>query len=552
MPFLMLLPMPLLMLRNNAQSHMKKKMLDIKSISRNMKTLISACLLLLAVPINGQAQLASLIDTVNLTAEFTGTLNGHHYSPYWMANNRYGLSCVEDNWAMMRVGAFHDIGGPGANNYDPFNLNPGNTPTTIKNWQTGWGADFAYITGSDARMVVQQLYADIQYKKVRLSIGAKQRPSEGLNPLLSSGGMADGNNHRPIPQIRIELPDFWTIPGTKGWLALKAHIAYGAFTDNRWQRDFAAAGTVYSKNSLYHTKAGYLRIGNAEKFPLTITGGLEMNTQFAGTAYNLGVRDDDNTGRFSGGTLKMKHNLRAFWDAFALSGSDATDAQYSNTEGNTVGAWHLSLDYHGDGWGARAYAQHLFEDHSQLFWQYGWKDMMWGLEARLPKNPIVSTVVYEYLNSRDQSGPIYHDHTANVPDQVSAIDNYYNHVIYGAWQMAGYGLGNGLFLSPVYNNDGRITFRHNRIKAHHFGLMGQPTREIGYRALFSWERSWGTYSDPLLNPMEGWTLLLETTWKPRFLRGWGAALSFGHNGGRLFNNSNGLQLTISWNGIAHL
>lgn len=528
------------------------KMFETKRHIRRLLIVLGACMCAGGLPMTGHAQLRYLVDTVMLKAEFSGTISNNHYSPYWMANNRYGLSCVEDNWAVMRLGAFHDIGGSEANSYNPFGLIDNNTLKSTKKWQTGWGADFAYISGTDARMVVQQLYADIQYKKVRLSIGAKERMSEGLNPLLSSGGMADGINHRPIPQVRIELPDFWSIPGTKGWLALKAHIAYGAFTDNRWQRDFAASGTVYSKNSLYHTKAGYLRIGNVEKFPLTITGGLEMNTQFAGTAYNLGVRDDDQTGRFTGGTLHMKHNLRAFWDAFALSGSDATDAQYSNTEGNTVGAWHLSLDYHGEGWGVRAYAQHLFEDHSQLFWQYGWKDMMWGVEAALPRNPLLSQIVYEYLNSRDQSGPIYHDHTATIPDQVSAADNYYNHAIYGAWQMAGYGLGNALFLSPIYNNDGRITFRHNRIKAHHFGLMGQPTKDVGYRALFSWERSWGTYPNPLIDPMEGWTLLLETTWKPRCLKGWGASFSYGHNGGRLFQNSNGLQLTILWNGIAHL
>lgn len=526
-------------------------MYDNRKLSRLAKVFICLGLLVVVIPVCGRAQLVGLIDTVKVKAEFTGTFSANHYSPYWMANNKYGLSCVEDNWAVMRIGAFHDIGGSEANSYNPFRLNENNGRKSIKNWQTGWGADFAYVSGADARMVVQQLYADVQYKKVRLSIGAKERPSEGLNPLLSSGGMADGINHRPIPQVRIELPDYWNIPGTKGWLALKAHIAYGAFTDNRWQRDFAAVGSVYSKNSLYHTKAGYLRIGNIEKFPLTLTGGLEMNTQFAGTAYNLGVRDDDNTGRFYGGTLRMKHNLRAFWDAFALSGSDATDAQYSNTEGNTVGAWHLSIDYHGEGWGVRAYAQHMFEDHSQLFWQYGWKDIMWGLEASMPKNPFVSTIVYEYLNSRDQSGPIYHDHTATIHDQVSAADNYYNHAIYGAWQMAGYGLGNALFLSPAYNNDGRITFRHSRIKAHHVGLMGQPTSQLAYRALFSWERSCGTYPNPLINPVEGWTLLLETTWKPRFLQGWGAALSYGHNGGNLFHNSNGLQLTISWNGIAH-
>ena len=84
-----------------------------------------------------------------------------------------------------------------------------------------------------------------------------------LNPTLSSGGLTSGMNARPIPQVRFEVPDFWTIPGTGNWLALRGYIGYGMYTDNKWQRDFVGGTkSIYSKNSLYHTKAGFLRIGN--------------------------------------------------------------------------------------------------------------------------------------------------------------------------------------------------------------------------------------------------------------------------------------------------
>lgn len=489
--------------------------------------LMAFCLLAALPLVSSRAQFSRVVDTLNLHAELSGTLSHGEYSPWWMSNNRYGLASVKDNWSVMRLSAMRDI-----------------AHDRGRHWQVGWGADLAYVSGSGAHAVVQQLYADIQYKRVRLSIGAKERSNGDLNSLLSSGDLASGSNCRPMPQVRLELPEFWNIPGLNGWLAIRGHIAYGCLTDDDWQSDFVAAGGKYSQHSLYHTKAGFLRVGNEKKFPLTFTIGLEANTQFAGTAYNVSP---------SIPKMKMDHDLKAFWDAFTLGGHDATDLSYKpNVQGNTLGAWHFSLDYHGDGWKARAYAQHVYDDHSQLFIQYGWKDMLWGLEAELPKNPVVSNIVYEYLSTTDQTGPIYHDYTHNVKDQISAADDYYNHGLYAAWQHAGFGNCNGLLISPVYNKDHRITFRHNRIRAHHLGLMGQPLSELGYRFLFSYEKSWGTYNDPLVNPLEGWTLLAEASYKPRFLKGWGARLGYGHNGGKLFRNSNGLQFTITWDGIARL
>ena len=47
-----------------------------------------------------------------------------------------------------------------------------------------------------------------------------------------------------------------------------------------------------------------------------------------------------------------------------------------------------------------------------------------GLEVTLPANPFVNKFVYEYLGFKDQSGPVYWDHTPSIPEQVSGTDNY--------------------------------------------------------------------------------------------------------------------------------
>lgn len=482
------------------------------------------------------AQVSRLTDTLLLRSELKGMTGNGKHAPLWLSNNQYGLASIDNRALVWSLAVGRDI-----------------KNDTERNWRVGYGAKLGAIVDTERNWVVQELYADVQYKALRLSLGQKERPAEMLNPLLSSGGLVMSNNARPLPQVRLEVPDFWAVPGTNGWLSLRGHVAYGAYTDNKWQRDFVGSNSgAYSANSLYHSKAGFVRLGNAIKFPVTIDGGLEMHTQFSGTAYNIHLRDDDKTGAKSG-SITMPRNFKAFWDALIPGGSDPTDGIYSNRQGNTVGAWHLAINIHGmdwdadELWKARLYAQHVFEDESQLFWQYGWRDIMVGTEINLPQNPIVSDIVYEYLTTRDQSGPIYHDKTPQIPDQISALDNYYNHGIYGAWQHAGFGLGNALLLSPIYNSKGQLTFVHNRINAHHASIKGNPTKEIDYRLMFSHIKSWGTYSSPLTDPQSGWTMLASIGYQPKWLSNCRVGFTYGHNGGKLLGNSNGYQLSFGWN-----
>ena len=473
--------------------------------------------------IAASAQLSRLADTLHLRAEMTATASHGDFAPYWMTNNRYGLASVGNNWGTTRLG-----------------ISRLQQDDANRLWQVGWGLEMApLLEKGNSRFVMQQAYADVQYKKVRLSVGAKERPSELRNNALSSGGLATGINARPIPQALFELPDFWEIPGTRGWLAIKGRLGYGFYTDSHWQQDFAVENTPFSKHSYYHTKAGFLRIGNEDKLPVSITGGLEMNTQFGGKYYVKGQPDR---------TMDLWKGLGSFYDVLVFRGDDPTDGDYSNESGNVVGSWHLSIDYKGDGWGARGYAEHFFEDQSQLFWQYGWKDMLWGAEINLPKNPIVSDIVYEYLYMKHQSGPIFHDHTPNVPDQVSAADQYYFHNLYGAWQHHGFVSGSGLIISPLYN-DGLITVLHTRIIAHHLGISGNPIESLSYRLLWSAQKSWGTYRVPLIDPLTGWTMMAELRYAPARCKGLSLGLAYGHNGGELLGNSNGVQLTLGWNGI---
>ena len=484
---------------------------------------LTLCFFFLSLCCRGQ--ISRIVENVEYKAEATGTFSKGDMAPFWFSSNRYGLATTNPNSGYLRVGITRDI-----------------RNDSLRNWKVGYGADLAVPMGMDKHFVLQQLYADIQWKNLRLAIGQKERLLELKNSLLSSGGLGTGINARPLPQIRLEVPEFLVIPGTRHWLAVKGYIAYGAYTDNKWQHKHNRnTKNKYTANSLYHTKAGFLRIGNKEKFPISLTGGLEMSCQFAGYAWNMleggRIYDED-----------LPSGWKAFWHAFIPGGSDSNDGDFPNKEGNQVGSWHMSLDYSGEKWNARAYAEHFFEDESQMFLQYNWKDMLVGIEVEFPKNKWIHTLLYENLGTMHQSGPVYHDATETLPEQISGKDEYYNNHVYGAWQHAGFTMGTPLLLSPIYNKDGSITIRHNRIRAHHIGAYGELTENLSWRVLYTRHYSLGTYNYPLLDPQKNNYLLTEVSYHIPRIKGLSCTLAYGHNSKGIMPRSNGCMLTIRYQG----
>jgi len=487
-------------------------------------------LLFAAFSLNTFAQ--NLGKGIAYSAELSSTVSDGAFAPFWLTSNKYGLSSVENCSGYIRGGVFRSL-----------------ETDSLKKWKVGYGADMVVPINYTSKFIIQQLYGELEYKKGRLTIGAKEYPLEMKNAELSSGDLTYSTNSRPVPQVRLELNDFWDIPGTRKWFGFKGHIAYGVFTDSKWQKD-NNAGTlnVYTKGAKYHSKSGYVRVGNEEVFPLTLVGGVHFCAQFGGEAWNVGKRIDD-TSDFNGEHVTMNNGFNSYLRAFFPGGSDASDGAYANAEGNQLGSYQASLTYKGKGWSVKGYAEHFFEDHSMMFFQYEWKDFLWGLECNLPRNPFVSTFVYEFLNTKQQTGAIYHDHTESIPEQISGADNYYNHNIYGSWQHWGQAIGNPLLLSPIYNNDGSLLFRNNRITAHHIGISGDPCSELHYRFLYSHVKSLGTYSEPHTDPKTANYFMAEATYSPRKINGLSVTLAYGLNGGNLIGSSNGGMITISKKGV---
>ncbi len=467
-------------------------------------------------------------------------------TPLWLNANKHGLSSLERNNGYLRGSLIRPL-----------------STDSARRWALGYGVDVAVPVNYTSHVVVQQAFVEARWLHGVLSVGAKEYPMELKNQTLSSGSQTLGINARPVPQVRLALPEYWTLPILNGWLQLKGHVAYGMMTDDSWQHDFTKRQSKYTDHTLYHSKAGYLRIGNEGYFcPLSVELGLEMAAEFGGTPYNM------EDGKMV--SQPTEKNLKGFWHAFIPGGADARDGEYGNVAGNQLGSWLMRINYDADRWTAHAYADHFFEDHSQMlfldydgygegdewmahkkrrYYRYALKDMLWGLELNFKYTRWIKNIVFEYLYTKYQSGPYNHDHTINIPDHMAGMDDYYNHSVYTGWQHWGQVIGNPLYRSPIYNDNGTVEVLDNRFVAYHLGIDGQPSSRFGYRLLGTYQKGWGTYAKPFTKMHHNVSFLAEGNY--RFNHGWqvkaGYSMDFGSN--QMLGHNAGFQLTVSKHGV---
>jgi hypothetical protein len=112
-------------------------------------------------------------------------------------------------------------------------------------------------------------------------------------------------------------------------------------------------------------------------------------------------------------------------------------------------------------------------------------------------------------------------------------------------------MGNPLYLSPLYNEDGTIQVKNNRFVAWHLGLSGNPIVRLNYRILTTWQRGYGNYHVLFMDPEENVSLLAEASYQmPR--GGWQVKAAFGMDSGKIYCDNIGCQLTVVKTGLLNL
>lgn len=404
---------------------------------------------------------------------------------------------------------------------------------------------------ADHKTYLQQCYVNLSYQSFFIEAGSREEKPVLRDELLSTGSFVKGINAKPIPQVHFGTDVFWTVPYTKDWLQVDFDFGYGKFMDSEYHKEkFYQEGSKnsrYAAGTYYHQKHLYFRSNPNKRF--FAIAGVEHVVQFAGTRY-----------RYENGELTIKKkpsNMKAFWQVILPLGDSNYFENNSNEDwvfGNHIGmmtaqlGWNINKDHQ-----IQAYLDNPFEDGSGMRKGNGW-DGLWGLQYnnKATGRQYIRNAVAEYFQSTNQSGPLQWDGgdypepiRSQIHDFVTGNDNYYNHYFYDGYAYYGMVPGNALITSPIYNKDGYLGFRDNRIRAWHVGVNGEITDRLSYLIKGSYREGWGTYQLPLSIKHHSFDAMVQGIYS---VGPWQFSAAYAFDKGNIYGDCSTFNLKIGFHG----
>ncbi|MDE6378946.1 MAG: capsule assembly Wzi family protein [Muribaculaceae bacterium] len=415
--------------------------------------------------------------------------------------------------------------------------------TEYDRWNEGtktWGKS------SDRRNAFRltELFGELKYRAVFLTLGMKNSHSLIVDDHLSSGDLTRSNNASPIPGIAAGFLDFVDIPFTNGWVQINGEIMYGKMTDSEFKkREFNYYYGCLAQNLWYNYKRCYFRTNPHKNFYITI--GMQAAGMFAGS--NVKYR----------GGLIIKSENRGFrlgdvWQMFFPR--EGGENYYT---GNHLGSWDFKADYRfRNGSKLSAYFEWPWEDGSGIGRMNGW-DGLWGLRYDFGKKGIVSKAVVEYLDFTNQSGPIHFDPDDNPFNPLTGLaqgaDDYYNSDYYGAYANYSMSIGTPFLMAPIYNRNGCMEYLHNRARGFHAALEGTPVEWLDYRLMVGYQTAGGSGQYPAFKRMGTTSAMLDIRTRPlQSLRQLEFGLRMAFDKGELRGDNFGAQLKVTYSGLFNI
>jgi hypothetical protein len=496
---------------------------------------VAACLLLSHGRMSAKNSDADY--SLNYAASLTANAGSGTFAPYYVMSNQHGL-LTQGGDVLGRVAVWHAL-----DKHERLSYGYGVDVVG------GYGSSADYLQYEDgdlttnsqhpAAVWIQQLYGEVKYRGVFLTIGAKEHGSALLNQRLSSGDLVESGNARPIPEARIGFVDFQNIPFTNGWLQIQGEISYGKFTDNAWMRNhYNYYQQHLNQGALYTYKRCYFRTNPSQ--PLSATFGMQVGGLFGGSTswyYN---------GRLISEVTYAK-GLKQFFKMFF-----PTEGGVSYYTGSSLGSWDVLFAYKlRNGMELRGYFQKPWEDGSGIGFLNGF-DGVWGLELRTHRRGIVNAAVVEYVDFTNQSGPShwdYDDHPgSNLQVRAEGADDYYNNHEYNPYANYGMAIGTPFMVSPIYNQDGCMMFLYNRMRGFHIGLEGDINKHTTYRLLGGYRESVGSGYQPLIDKLGTTSLMAEAGYTVPSVAGLKIQAQVAMDHGSLLGNNFGGCVTVSYTG----
>jgi len=303
-------------------------------------------------------------------------------------------------------------------------------------------------------------------------------------PSLSSGSIMWSGNATPMPKIVLSFPHYAPVPFTHGYLSIKGYWGYGWFENPRYVKH------IQLQQKQFYVKAG----GN---LPINAYLGLTDDVQWGGTSTNPKV------GKLPDG---LNAYIRSFFGEHGASNSPR--GEQINALGNHIGSWELGVNWHFGNYKGIIYRQTIFEDKSGLrLGQGSIRDGLLGVGIQTKdKHSLVNGVLWEFLYTKNQSGPALPDPPNPLPPGATMThnangvpwggrDDYFDNYIYRyGWTYYGKTIGTP-FITPITTRTSLAenSINNNRVVVQHFGLEGMIS-DLSYRAFFTYGRNYGTYN----------------------------------------------------------
>lgn len=461
---------------------------------------------------------SQFVKIPDYSIEAGSVVSAGRQTPFWLMSNQFGLITPDKFNAWIKSG-----------------LKASMSPE--RNIDYDYGIDIIdRQSNTNNKLYLHQAYIRLKLYFVNFQVGSIEEKFGNQDSSLSSGGLLWSGNARPMPKVSILVPEYTAVPFTKGYLEFKGGISHGWFGDNQFVKD-----------SWLHHKYAYLQFGG--RLPVHISYGFHHFAQWGGESTNPAIG-------------KMPRSFSDFLRVLTAKKGDrnAIDFEQENALGNHLGSHNFGLDVDFSKLKTGVYWQTIFEDSSGREFR-NIKDGLWGIYIRLKdKNRLINGLVYEFINTTDQSGPndsywILDGKKYSYPVPGGTYhyqwpvgnDDYFNNGIYRfGWTFRDMVLGTPLITSPSVLRIPESVHEYiwnNKVLCHHFGLEGRY-RDFQYKLFATYYLNYGTNDYPFERALRQFSFLLQTQIANKLPWGIVASLALGIDHGELYGNNAGIRLSL--------
>ncbi|MGV3603040.1 MAG: capsule assembly Wzi family protein [Dyadobacter fermentans] len=477
--------------------------------------------LLLLDPLPAHAQdtprRTSLPDSAMAYLSLAGYVSTSGRAPFWIQSNQFGMVPKESPAGVIGAGI------------ERF-TKPDKRTGKPAQWRVGLGAEALGIVSKNSKIIFPQAYVAVRYRNWELSAGRKKEWFGLADSTLGTGSYAWSTNALPIPKIQLSTRTWIAVPLTGGWLSFQASYGDGWFEKGR---------PVTSGLKL-HQKSLYGRIGKTQS-RVKLYGGFNHQAQWGGNSpYNT----------VDG---KMAKGFRNYLNVIFGSPRSNTASHHDNTGrvGNHLGSIDLALELETYPLSVLIYRQNLYEDGS-LFWLSNIADGLNGIRIKRKHSYgadfQVNTLVFEYLYTKSQGGPVADD---NLPSYKRGKDDYFNNgQVQDGWSYFDRTIGTP-FITPTsdtrwnWPNYAHFFTSNNRVAVAHIGLEGTLLRQLKWTGKFSYSNNAGVYDSPFEGNPGQFSAMISLESDPRLLKGFQARLSLATDLGALYPHAVGTAVRLT-------